>query len=105
MSGNVAPIDEMRRNPRTPKVEGKIHENASQNQGMLDWGQLIPVMKSKGTDVNTTRSITFSRYLTRHDIVKPKNITASRNGTISPMSVCAVTSDTKWNILGTQRVM
>ena len=95
MSGNVAPIDEIRRKPRMPNVEGKSQENASQNQGMLDCGQLIPVMKSNGTDVNTTSNITFSRYLTRHDIVNPKNITANRYGTIKPMSVCAVTSDTK----------
>lgn len=87
MSGNVAPIDDMRRKPRTPNVEGNNHENASQNQGMFDCGQLTPVMKSNGTDVNTTSSITFSRYLTRHDIVKPKNITANKYGTSKPMSV------------------
>ena len=60
MSCNDPPIDEMRRNPLMPKVEGNRTAKLRQNQGMLDCGQLMPVMNSKGTEVNTTNSITFS---------------------------------------------
>lgn len=54
-------MEEIRRNPRTPKVDGKSHAKACQNQGMFDCGQLIPVMNSNGTEVKMTSSITFSR--------------------------------------------
>ena len=63
----------MRRNPLTPKVEGKSQANPCQKPGMLDCGHEMPVMNSSGTEVNTARSITFSRYLTIHDMVSAKN--------------------------------
>ena len=59
------------RNPRMPKVDGKP-KNPCQKPGILLNGHETPVIKSNGTEVNTTRSITFSRYLTRHDSIRPK---------------------------------
>ena len=61
MSASVPPMLLMVRKPRMPKVDGKSHATPCQMPGMLLRGQLIPVIKSMGTEVNTTKSITFSR--------------------------------------------
>ena len=47
--------------PRTPNVEGMMVATPCQKPGMFDCGQLSPVMNRKGTEENTTNSITFSR--------------------------------------------
>ena len=49
------------RKPLTPKVDGKSSDTPFHTPGILLTGQLMPVMKSRGTEVNTTSSITFSR--------------------------------------------
>ena len=72
ISERDAPILLILRNPRMPKVDGKTHANPCQKPGILLSGHETPVIKSNGTEVNTTRSITFSRYLTRHDSIRPK---------------------------------
>ena len=73
ISARDAPILLILRNPLIPKVDGKTQANPCQKAGILLCGHEIPVMKSNGTEVKTTRSITFSRYLTRHDSINPKN--------------------------------
>ena len=73
MSTSDAPILLILRNPLMPKVDGNTQAKPCQKAGILLCGHEIPVIKSNGTEVNTTRSITFSRYLTRHDSISPKN--------------------------------
>ena len=103
MSDNDAPILLMRRNPRTPKVLGKSQAMLCHIPGILACGQEIPVINSNGTEVNTTNSITFSLYLTRHDMVREKKIHAKMNGKRNPKIVVHVTMDTKPNNLGMAR--
>ena len=57
-----------------PKVEGKSHEIHSQKRGILLPGHDTPETNSNGTDINTTRRITFSRWRTMQDTVMPKNM-------------------------------
>ena len=59
-----------------PKVEGKSQATLCQKAGMLLCGHDTPEINSRGTEKNTTRSITFSRYLTRQETVRPKKILA-----------------------------
>ena len=60
------------RNPLMPNVDGNTQEKPCQKEGILLKGHETPVIKSKGTEVNTTKSITFSRYLTKHESIRPK---------------------------------
>lgn len=62
------------RNPLMPNVDGNTQEMPCQNEGILLKGHETPVIKSKGTEVNTTKSITFSRYLTKHESIRPKKM-------------------------------
>ena len=64
----------IRRNPLMPNVDGNTQEMPCQKEGMLLKGHDTPVIKSKGTEVNTTKSITFSRYLTKHESIRPKKM-------------------------------
>lgn len=64
-----APMELRLRYALTPKVDGIKYEMPFQNAGMLLSGQLMPVRKRKGTDVNTTTSSTLSLVLTKNDIV------------------------------------
>ena len=68
-------------NPLTPKVLGKAYDTPCQNPEMLLSGQLTPHMNSIGTEVNTTMSMTLSRYLTNELTVMAKKTHASRYGT------------------------
>ena len=68
-------------NPLTPKVLGKAYDIPCQNPEILLSGQLTPQRNSIGNDVNTTMSITLSRYLTNELIVMAKNTHANRYGT------------------------
>ena len=104
MSSSVPPMLLMRKKPRTPKVEGNIRAMDCQIPGMLGCGHEIPVMNNKGIEVKTTRSITFSRYLTIQESAIPKKITAKRNGIISPMRSVALANAVKWKKRGTQSV-
>ena len=93
-----------RRKPRTPKVDGKTLATYCQMAGMLVCGHEMPVMKSSGREVKTTRSITFSRYLTRAERAIPKKMTARRKGVSRATSSgppAMVVKRKKW---GTQRV-
>ena len=49
---------------------------------MLLLGHDTPDMKRKGTDVNTTRSMTFSRCLTMNEKVMAKKMQARRYGMV-----------------------
>ena len=60
------------RNPLMPNVDGNTQEKPCQKEGILLKGHETTVIKSKGTEVNTTKSITFSRYLTKHESIRPK---------------------------------
>ena len=91
----------MRRNPLTPKVDGNTHATPCQKAGILDCGQEIPVMKSNGTEVKTTKSITFSRYLTKQESIKPKKMHDRINGKRKARMVVHDTMLTKLNIFGT----
>lgn len=62
------------RNPLMPNVDGNTQEKPCQKEGILLKGHETPVIKSKGTEVNTTKSITFSRYLTKHESIRPKKM-------------------------------
>ena len=68
----------MRRKPRTAKVEGKRYATDSHIQGMLLSGHEMPVRNSKGTEVNTTKSITCSRCRTAKDKAIAAKITANK---------------------------
>ena len=59
------------------KVEGKSVEMEVQNQDMALEGHDTPEMNRRGTEKNTTSSITFSRYLTRQEMVMAKKMEAS----------------------------
>src|SRR5574344_128968 len=97
---------ELRRtNPLMPKVEGNRHATARHTPGMSLCGHDIPAKNRKGTDVNITNSMTFSRYLTRQDSVIPKKMHDNRYGIISPNRSDACSIETKWNILGTTSTM
>ena len=61
MSVMTAPMVLSFTNPCMPNVEGNRHAAARQNAGMLLCGYDTPLMKSSGTDVNTTTSMTSSR--------------------------------------------
>ena len=78
----------IRMNPLTPKVLGKAYDTPCQKPEMLLNGQLRPQRNSIGNDVNTTMSMTLSRYLTKELTVIAKNTHASRYGT------------RKWNRVG-----
>ena len=58
-------------------MEGNSQETPCQKAGILLCGQLMPVMKSRGTEMKTMSSMTFSRYFTMHDTVMPKKMQAS----------------------------
>ena len=58
-------------------------------------------MKSNGTEVNTTKSITFSRYLTKQESINPKKMQERMNGSRKASIVVHDTMLTKLNILGT----
>ena len=71
ISESEAPILLILRNPRMPKVDGKTHENPCQKPGILLNGHETPVIKSNGTEVNTTEASHF------HDIL-PDTTTSDR---------------------------
>ena len=64
-----------------PKVEGKSHDTDCHHQEILDWGQESPEMNIRGTDINTTMRMTFSRYLTTLVTVMAKKMQAMMKGT------------------------
>ena len=59
------------------KVEGKSVDLGGQHQDMEHEGHDTPEMNRRGTEKNTTSSITFSRYLTRQEMVMAKKMEAS----------------------------
>ena len=89
------------RNPLTPNVEGNTQANPCQKAGILLCGQEIPVIKSNGTEVNTTKSITFSRYLTKQESISPKKMHDRMNGKRKPRIVVHDTMLTKLKSFGT----
>ena len=99
-SATVAPIVFSRTKARAPKVLGKSQLTPCHIPGILLCGHDTPDMKSKGTEMNTTSSITFSRYFTIHDITMPKKMQAMTKGVISVSNDVHVASCGKWNIRG-----
>ena len=65
----------------------------------------MPVRNNNGMDVNTTSSITFSLYLTRHESIIPKKIHDSMNGVIKPIRSVPLIIDVKPKKRGTHKVI
>lgn len=59
-SPRSAPMLLIRINPLMAKVLGNIHDTPCHTEGILLSGQLTPDMNSKGTEENTTTSMTLS---------------------------------------------
>ena len=104
ISVRLAPILLILRNPLMPNVDGKTQEKPCQKEGILLSGHETPVIKSNGTEVKTTKSITFSRYLTKHESIRPKKTHDKIYGKRKPRMVVHVTILTKPNSLGTTNV-